>query len=155
MLRYDFIRRLAKDSTRLKIFGDGQQTKPYIHIDDVLAAFRLMERQQTSGYDVFNVGTEDSLTVRDVADVVVERMGLSDVRYEFTGGSRGWKADVPVYKLDTRKIRGRGWSSQPKFPRGRDRRGGLNDPGFEGGQHHAGGLTALASGRWAFSVELG
>jgi UDP-glucose 4-epimerase len=109
---YDFLRRLAKDPTRLKIFGDGQQTKPYIHVDDVLAAFRLMEREQTTGYDVFNVGTEDSLTVREVADLVVERMSLASVRYEFTGGARGWKADVPVYKLDTRKIRSRGWSSQ-------------------------------------------
>jgi len=108
---YDFMRRLAKDPTRLKIFGDGRQTKPYIHIDDVLAAFRLMEREQTTSYDVFNVGTNDSLTVREVADLVVERMGLAGVRYEFTGGARGWKADVPVYKLDTHKIRGRGWSS--------------------------------------------
>jgi UDP-glucose 4-epimerase len=109
---YDFLRRVAKDPTWLKIFGDGRQTKPYIHIEDVLAAFQLMEREQASGYDVFNVGTEDSLTVHDVADIVVERMGLSNVRYEFTGGARGWKADVPVYKLDTRKIRGRGWSSR-------------------------------------------
>jgi UDP-glucose 4-epimerase len=109
---YDFLRRLAKDPTRLKIFGDGRQTKPYIHIDDVLAAFRLMEQEQATGYDVFNVGTEDSLTVRDVADIVVERMDLSNVRYEFTGGARGWKADVPNYKLDTRKIRSQGWSSR-------------------------------------------
>jgi UDP-glucose 4-epimerase len=109
---YDFIRRLAKDPTRLKIFGDGQQTKPYIHIDDVLAAFQLMQAHQTIGYDVFNVGTKDSLTVRDVADIVVERMGLANVRYDFTGGARGWKADVPVYKLDSRKIRDHGWSSQ-------------------------------------------
>jgi UDP-glucose 4-epimerase len=58
------------------------------------------------------VGTEDSLTVHDVADIVVERMGLSNVRYEFTGGARGWKADVPVYKLDTRKFRRRAWSSR-------------------------------------------
>lgn len=108
---YDFLRRIASDPTRLKIFGDGRQTKPYIHIDDVLAAFRFMEREQVNGYDVFNVGTEDSLTVRDVADVVIERMGLTGVRYEFTGGARGWKADVPFYSLDTRKIRGRGWSS--------------------------------------------
>jgi UDP-glucose 4-epimerase len=108
---YDFLRRVAKDPTRLKIFGDGRQTKPYIHIDDVLAAFRLMEREQVAGYDVFNVGTEDSLTVHEIADMVVERMGLSDVHYEFTGGSRGWKADVPFYQLDTRKIRSRGWSS--------------------------------------------
>jgi UDP-glucose 4-epimerase len=108
---YDFIRRLAKDPTRLKIFGDGRQTKPYIHIDDVLAAFRLMETRQTAGYEVFNVGTTDQLTVREVADIVVERMGLGDVRYEFTGGARGWRADVPVYKLDTARVRGRGWSS--------------------------------------------
>ena len=67
---------------------------------------------QTIGYDVFNVGTNDSLTVRDVADIVVERMGLANVRYDFTGGARGWKADVPVYKLDSRKIRSHGWSSQ-------------------------------------------
>jgi UDP-glucose 4-epimerase len=108
---HDFLRRLAKDPSRLLILGDGQQTKPYIHIDDVLAAFQLMESGQGSGYDVFNVGTDDSLTVRQIADIVVEQMGLEGVRYEFTGGARGWKADVPVYKLDTRKIRGRGWSS--------------------------------------------
>jgi UDP-glucose 4-epimerase len=109
---HDFIRRLASDPTRLKIFGDGRQTKPYIHVEDVLAAFRLMERAQPGGYDVFNVGTEDTLTVREIADIIVERMGLSGVRYEFTGGARGWKADVPVYKLDTRKVRSRGWSSR-------------------------------------------
>jgi UDP-glucose 4-epimerase len=109
---HDFLRRLAKDPTRLKIFGDGQQTKPYIHVEDVLAAFRFMEREQAPGHDVFNVGTEDSLTVSDIADIVVERMGISGVHYEYTGGARGWKADVPVYKLDTRKIRGRGWSSR-------------------------------------------
>lgn len=109
---YDFLRRLAKDPTRLKIFGDGRQTKPYIHVEDVLAAFRLMEREQPGGFDVFNVGTEDSLTVAEIAGIVAERMGLSDVRHEYTGGSRGWKADVPVYKLDTRKVRGRGWSSR-------------------------------------------
>ena len=108
---YDFLRRLANDPTRLKIFGDGRQTKPYIHIDDVLAAFRLMERAQARGYDVVNVGTDDSLTVREIADIVVRRMELGGVRYEFTGGARGWKADVPVYQLDTRKIRGLGWSS--------------------------------------------
>ncbi len=108
---YDFLRRLAKDPTRLKIYGDGGQTKPYVHIDDVLMAFQLMEQSHTSGYDVFNVGTTDSLTVRDIADIAVEQSGLTNVQYEFTGGSRGWKADVPIYKLDTAKIRSRGWSS--------------------------------------------
>lgn len=109
---YDFLLRLAKDPARLKIFGDGTQSKPYIYIKDVLAAFALMEEKQTKGYDVFNVGTPDFLTVREIADIVCERMKLSGVKYEFTGGSRGWKADVPVYRLDTTKIRARGWNNQ-------------------------------------------
>ena len=106
---YDFINRLAADGTRLKIFGDGTQCKPYIHVEDVIAAFMLMEEHQTSGYDVFNVGTEDQLTVKEIADLVCERMGLKGVRYEFTGGERGWKADVPFYRLNTNKIRALGW----------------------------------------------
>src|SRR5262249_61731748 len=81
-------------------------------VDDVLAAFLITEREQTTPYDVFNVGTADSLTVREVADLVVERMNLAGVRYELTGGARGWKGDVPLYKLDTGKIRACGWSSQ-------------------------------------------
>lgn len=109
---YDFIRRLAQDPTQLKIFGDGTQSKPYIHIDDVLDAFFLMEKSQVSGYDMFNVGTLDHLTVREIADIVCERMELQNVKYAFTGGSRGWKADVPVYRLNTDKVRGYGWRNQ-------------------------------------------
>lgn len=109
---HDFILRLAKDGSRLKIFGDGTQSKPYVHVDDVIAAFRLLEEKQQGGYDVFNVGTPDHLTVREIADIVCERMGLKDVRYDFTGGSRGWKADVPVYRLDTEKIRKVGWKNR-------------------------------------------
>ncbi len=109
---YDFIRRLAKEPKRLLIYGDGSQSKPYIYIEDVLEAFRLMEKGQAAGYDVFNVGSQDHLTVREIADIVVERMGLKNVVYEFTGGARGWKADVPVYRLATEKVRARGWSNR-------------------------------------------
>lgn len=110
---YDFICRLAKDPTKLLIYGDGTQSKPYIHVDDVLDAFLMItSRGDAAGYQYFNVATQDFLTVREIADIVVERMKLKDVRYEFTGGSRGWKADVPVYRLDTRKIRGLGWASR-------------------------------------------
>ena len=144
-----------KTRTRLKIFGDGRQTKPYIHIDDVLAAFQLMEREQASGYDVFNVGTEDSLTVHDVADIVVDRMGLSNVRYEFTGGTRGWKADVPVYKLDTRKIRGRGWSSRRNSREAVTAAVDSMIRDLKAGQHHAGGLTPSPRGWRPSSAECG
>lgn len=109
---YDFIRRLAANPKRLKIFGDGTQSKPYIHVDDVVGAFLLLEKNRQSGYRYFNVASEDFLTVNDIADLIVERMGLSSVEYAYTGGTRGWKADVPLYRLDTAKIRSTGWSNK-------------------------------------------
>jgi UDP-glucose 4-epimerase len=62
------------------------------------------------GFDVFNVATEDYVTVREIADLVVDRLGLSGVRYRYTGGRRGWKGDVPVVRFDSTKLRARGWS---------------------------------------------
>ena len=109
---YDFIRRLAADPTRLKIFGDGTQSKPYIHVEDVLDAFLLISSQKKVAYEYHNVASEDFLTVSEIADIVCERMGLKNVHYDFTGGSRGWKADVPLYRLDTKKIRSRGWANR-------------------------------------------
>jgi UDP-glucose 4-epimerase len=108
---YDFIRRLKLDPTRLQILGDGSQRKSYLHVDDVLAAIFAVEAASQARYDVFNVATEDSITVREIADLAVRISGLdpSSVHYEFTGGDRGWKGDVPIVRLDSSKIKALGW----------------------------------------------
>jgi UDP-glucose 4-epimerase len=109
---HDFTRRLHADPSRLQILGDGNQSKPYIHADDVVAAMLFLQARQTTGYEYYNVGSEDHLLVRDIADIVVGEMGLNNVKFEYTGGARGWRADVPVYRLDTSKIRGLGWTNK-------------------------------------------
>lgn len=109
---YDFLRRLAKDSSHLTVLGDGSQSKPYIYVEDVIDAFLLVESQAKGGYEYHNVASEDALTVSEIADIVCSEMGLQNVPYHFTGGNRGWKADVPFYRLDTSKIRARGWSNK-------------------------------------------
>jgi UDP-glucose 4-epimerase len=109
---YDFVRRLIRDPSRLEILGDGQQSKSYIHVDDVLDALLILNDQGWTGYDVFNVATEDYVTVRQIADIARQRLRLSNVSYSFTGGRRGWKGDVPVVRFDTAKLRARGWSNR-------------------------------------------
>jgi UDP-glucose 4-epimerase len=109
---YDFIRRLRSDPSRLTIMGDGNQSKSYIHVDDVLDALLLFADHGWEGFDAFNVATEEYVTVREIADLVVERLGLENVSYFYSGGERGWKGDVPVVRFDTRKLRERGWRSR-------------------------------------------
>jgi len=109
---YDFIRRLLKDKTRLLIYGDGRQSKPYIYISDVLDAFQLVEHKQETPFDVFNVGTMDYLTVTEIAEIVASKMDVGGASFDYTGGERGWKADVPIYRLKTDKIRSLGWCNK-------------------------------------------
>jgi len=111
---YDFIRRLKNDPTVLRILGDGTQKKSYIHVDDVLDAIFLVSANNGKPYDVFNVATDDYVTVREIADLAVTIASLSPekVRYDFSGGDRGWKGDVPVVRFDCSKIRGLGWRNR-------------------------------------------
>ena len=91
--------------------GDGSQSKSYIHIDDVVSAVLTANAAADKSFDVFNVATGDYITVREIADLAVETMGLptGSVEYKFAGGPRGWKGDVPIVRLDTTRIRALGW----------------------------------------------
>jgi UDP-glucose 4-epimerase len=108
---YDFVRRLIDDPSRLQILGDGCQSKSYIHVSDVVDAMLLLADAHPRGFAVYNAGTLDYVTVRDIADLCCERLGLTDVDYDFTGGSRGWKGDVPVVRFNSDKLRALGWRS--------------------------------------------
>jgi len=106
---YDFVRHLFDDPTALRILGDGSQSKSYIHVSDVVAAILTLTDRGWEGFEVFNVGTGDYVTVTEIADLVVERMGLMSVRYQYTGGARGWKGDVPIVRFRSDKLTALGW----------------------------------------------
>ena len=116
---YDFILKLKKNPKVLEILGDGSQRKSYLHVSDCIEAMlRLYERFEGDEglYDVYNVGSEDWVLVREIADVVVEGLGLEGVEYRFTGGvdgGRGWPGDVKTMLLDIGKAKSRGW--KPKL----------------------------------------
>jgi UDP-glucose 4-epimerase len=111
---FDFIRRLLDDPHRLRILGDGQQSKSYIHVDDVVEAVLHVARLATGPYAVFNVATGDYVTVTEIAELAVEVVGLAagSTRFDYTGGDRGWRGDVPVVRLSTDRIRALGWANR-------------------------------------------
>lgn len=108
---FDFVRRLLVQPDRLRILGDGSQSKSYIHVDDVVSAVLLAHRKTTRDFEVYNVATGDYITVTEIAQLAIRVAGLPDghVTLEYTGGDRGWKGDVPVVRLNTDRIRSLGW----------------------------------------------
>ena len=111
---FDFVNSLLRDPTRLRILGDGSQSKSYIHVEDVMDAVLLVHHEVKGPFQVYNIATGDYITVREIADLALECLGLSpaQVQFEFTGGNRGWKGDVPVVRLNTDRIQSLGWRCQ-------------------------------------------
>lgn len=108
----DFIFRLTEDPTKLLILGDGKQAKSYLSSEECVAAMLFAVEHARDPLNIYNLGCDDSLSVTDIADLVVEAMQLNGVRYEFTGGEGGWPGDVPRFRLDANAINRLGWKAR-------------------------------------------
>jgi UDP-glucose 4-epimerase len=112
---HDLIRKLIKDPSHLQVLGDGSQSKSYIHVDDVVRAMLrmipILQSPITRPYDVFNVATDDYVSVKEIAEDIAKLIS-PDATLEFGKEPRGWKGDVPVVRFDTMKIKSLGWKAQ-------------------------------------------
>ena len=104
----DFIHKLRADPSSLEILGDGRQEKSYMHVEDCLDAMTYAVEHADDAMNTYNLGTRTTTSVRTIADVVADEMGV-DPDYEFTGGDRGWVGDVPRMRLSVEKLAGLGW----------------------------------------------
>ena len=110
----DFIRKLRENPGKLEILGSGKQRKSYLEVKDCVRAMIHAVEHSTGEVNVFNIGSEDSVDVTEIADIVVGQMGLDGVEYDYTGGidGRGWRGDVKLMLLSIEKIKRLGWSPE-------------------------------------------
>jgi UDP-glucose 4-epimerase len=106
---FDFIKKLRQNPAQLKILGDGTQCKSYIFVQDLIDAILMIGLSDDKGLNIYNIGGDGSTTVKEIADMVCGKLGLSGVVYIYTGGDRGWKGDIPTFRFNISKIHQRGW----------------------------------------------
>lgn len=107
---YDFVQALRRDPTRLRVLGDGTQTKSYLYVQDCVSAMvRAVEHHAVDpGIHIYNLGTDETISLEDSIHVITECLGLAP-SIEYAGGRRGWVGDSPLIHLDTTRIRSLGW----------------------------------------------
>jgi UDP-glucose 4-epimerase len=107
----DFIEKLRKNPRELEILGDGKQCKPYLYVNDCVQGILFGYANSHEKMNLFNLSCDTTTTVRRIAEMVTEEMGLTNVVFKYTGGVRGWKGDVPRFQLDAGKMKKLGWKA--------------------------------------------
>ena len=109
----DFMARLASRPARLKVLGDGSQTKPYLHVAELLVAMQFIVAQATARRNVFNIGpSSPGSSVAFIAERVIARLAPG-TPIAYSGGDRGWVGDVPRFRYSTARLARLGW--QPRL----------------------------------------
>lgn len=109
---YDFAGRLAGRPPALRVLGDGTQTKPYLHVSELIAAMRFVVGAAMARRNVFNVGPDGPGTrVSFIAETIIARMAPG-TPIAYTGGDRGWVGDVPRFSYSTERLARLGWRPQ-------------------------------------------
>jgi UDP-glucose 4-epimerase len=109
---FDFINKLRVNPQSLEILGDGKQSKSYLHVSECVKAILFAVENSRDTVNIFNIGSEDTVRATEIGEIVAEEMGFQDVEFTYTGGSRGWKGDVPKMQLGVNKLINLGWKPE-------------------------------------------
>jgi UDP-glucose 4-epimerase len=115
---FDFMKKLSKNNKELEILGDGQQKKSYLYVKDGVDGIFYAMKNSNNKVNIFNLGHKDHMNVVKVADILCEELGLHNVKYRFSGGSRGWIGDSPFVHLDITRLQKLGWTPKISIEEG-------------------------------------
>ncbi len=77
--------RFVKQACRnepITVFGDGNQTRSFCDIRDVITALQLLLARTSSPYEIVNIGNDIAITINDLATLVRQRThSHSDIRH--------------------------------------------------------------------------
>jgi len=108
---YDLLMKLRRDKTRLEVLGDGTQVRSYIYVDDAVNATMIAYERAGEGFNVFNVASEDWITVRDVVQIILRELGIENIEilYKPVLHGVGWSGDVKRIALRIDRLKSLGF----------------------------------------------
>ena len=106
-----FIRRVSRGEPPI-IYGDGEQTRDFVFVNDVVEANILAIRSDFNG--IFNIGVGESITINQLAEVVINFAGngLKPIHCEPNPG------DVRQSLADISKAKALGYAPRYSLERG-------------------------------------
>src|SRR4029078_9391971 len=86
---FDFFKKLRADPGCIEVLGDGRQRKSYLYVQDCVDAMLTVLDRVRGPVNIFNLGTDEYVTVDDSLTYICQQLGLTPQR-RYAGGERGW-----------------------------------------------------------------
>ena len=102
-----FIRK-ALDNEQLTIYGDGNQLRDYIYVEDLAGAMLIAASHKKAVGDVFNLGSGTATRFKDMAAMIVQQAGSGSIAH-LPYPEQYQKAETGDFVADIKKIRKLGW----------------------------------------------
>jgi UDP-glucose 4-epimerase len=104
-----FIRQVL-DGEEIQVFGDGQQRRDMVYVDDVVEAFLLAGQDDRANGGIFNVGGPERVSLLEFVQVLVKIAGSGSYKVVPFPPNRK-SIDIGDYYADCAKIhRTLGWA---------------------------------------------
>ncbi|NWF79124.1 MAG: NAD-dependent epimerase/dehydratase family protein [Chloroflexi bacterium] len=103
------------DGEPVQVWGDGLQIRDFTYVDDCVEALLLAAKEPGAAGQVFNLGSDETINLRDLAALLIELNGAG--RFEIIPYPADRKPiDIGDYYGDYRRIQGRlGWTPQVRL----------------------------------------
>jgi UDP-glucose 4-epimerase len=112
-----FIRQ-AMENHVIRVFGDGQQLRDYIHVEDLADAFISAAVTDDCAGEVFNVGSGVGTKFKDMAEMILNVVGSGSIEY-VPWPTNYINVETGDYITDIKKIcSATGWMPQVDLERG-------------------------------------
>lgn len=111
--RINQVKKLKKTDKAVSVLGNGTQNKSYIYISDCISGFLTAWRKQQSQTEIFNLGSETQITVKQIAELIARYAGVPQQKFFFDSEPEGWNGDTVNMWLDISKLKRSGW--KPKY----------------------------------------
>lgn len=97
---------------KIKVFGNGEQTRDYLNISDVMSGYLSVLNHPEFAGEVFNFGTGVGTKIKDIAEYIAQKMNTeveyitarpgeaSDMVADFSKAKKflGWEPKVSIYE---------------------------------------------------------
>jgi UDP-glucose 4-epimerase len=92
---FDLQRKLRETPRQVSILGNGFQSKPYIHVQDLSTIISWLINHSIST-STLNIGPDDQISIREIIHLY-KKISNTNFTTSFQTSESGWPGDVPNY----------------------------------------------------------